>query len=185
MRYYDFIPKAVALKQFQKWRKDINAAAEKSRAEFQEVFSKALEKAGKGDAIMLDVVGYFYSRGIDDMLQEDYLKYMYYEFLAAAKGNIFAIEKLQFFLEYTYEQIIEDKAYDQIALIKQISEYNYVAIIGQAICEAIVDKLDLDAEALSKARDAHAPYKSETFRDLRKTVDSIVPAAIEILKVKD
>lgn len=177
------IKRAEAFSKFIEWRKKINAASE-NRSEFDSLFGEAVKKAGKGDAVMQDVVAYYYKSGVDRMLNENYKKYLDFEILSGAQGNEFAIEKLQFFLGYAYDQIVAHEDFPKIKYFNGIDEYNYISIIGQRICAALVEKLGLNSETLAKTTDDYDPYAPEYFRDYRKAVDEVIPQVIKDMAQK-
>ncbi len=182
MDYNDFIPRKEGYSKFLEERKKLNDALDRSRSEFLRLFDEVVKKASEGDPIMQDLAAYYYRSGAERALDEDYRKYMHYEILSAAQGNEFAIEKLQFFLGYAYDQFVDHAEFGKIKYYNNIDEYNYIYIIGQAICEQLVEKLGLDAAAISKTRDVYDPFKPEYFRDLRRAVDQSVPIVIDKMK---
>lgn len=165
------------------WRKKLNNAADDRNAFFK-LFDDAVKKAGEGDAILQDVVSYYYKNGVERLLNEDYKKHMQFEILSGSQGNEFAIEKLQFFFGNAYDQIVEHPDFSQIKYYNGIDEYNYISIIGQRLCESLVEKLNISAETLAKGTDKYDPYRPEYFRDYRKAVDEIIPITIEKMKTK-
>ncbi len=180
----EFISRQISYNKFIEWRSKLNRALESfsSDASFSKLFSEAISQATEGDAIMQDVVAYYYKTGAERQLSEDYLKYMKWEILAGANGNEFAIEKLQFFLGYAYDQIVASPEFPKIKYYNNINERNYISIIGQKICEALVKTLDINADMLSKMRDIFQPYRPEYFRDLRRAVDEVIPKVIDEMK---
>ncbi len=184
MDYYDFLSRDDARKEFLTWREKLNKAQELYDNSFNKIFSEAVKKAGEGDSVMQDVVAYYYKSGVERCLDEDYNKYMKWEVLSAAQGNEFAIEKMQFFLGYAYDQIIADPLLPKIKYYNGLDEYNYIYIIGQRICEELVNKLQLSASELASQRDINAPYRPEYFRDWRKSVDEVIPIVIEKMSAK-
>ena len=178
-----FIKRSDAFAKFLEWRKKLNEASENS-AKFEKLFAEAVKKAGDSDAIMQDVVAYYYKSGVEGVLDENYKKYMNFEILAGAQGNEFAIEKLQFFLGNAYDRIVESAEFPQIKYYNDIDEFNYISIIGQRICAALVEKLELNAQTLSKTTDEYDPYLPEYFRDYRKAVDEVVPKVIKEMAQK-
>ncbi len=186
MEREQFISRKEAYNGFIEWRKKLNNAQNSFSSEegFSALFEEAVQMAGDGDAVMQDVVAYYYKSGVFRRLDEDYKKYMEWEILSAAAGNEFAIEKLQFFLGYAYDQIVESPDFPKIKYYNGIDEYNYIAIIGQQICEALAEKLGLDAKTLSKTKDIYQPYQPEYFRDYRKAVDEVINKVIDIMKKK-
>ena len=172
-----------AYSKFLEWREKINKSSV-SRSNFYPLFEEAVKMAGEGDPCLQDVVAYYYKSGVDRLLDEDYKKYMNWEILAGANGNEFAIEILQFFMGYAYDQIVESKEFPKIKYYNKIDEYNYIYIIGQQLCKALVEKLELNEDALSKIKDVHLPYRPEYFRDYRKAIDYVLPSVIEKMSQK-
>lgn len=183
MDYKDFFERKRGLEEFKALRNKVNQAVENPRgASFNEVFSNIKKQAGRGDVVAQDVVAYFYRDGILRMLREDYVKYMYWEILSAAGGNKFAIDKLQFFLGYAYDFIVRHKDFGIMMHKNKIDEENYIYIIGQKICEKLTQELNIAPQALSESKDIYNPYRPEHFRDLRKTIDKVLPDVIESMK---
>jgi len=155
----------------------------RSKDNFSELFADIKEKASEGDAVMQDVLAYYYKDGFSGWLYENYKKYMDWELLAGANGNEFAIEKLQFFMGYAYDQIIQSNLFPQIKYYHDIDEYNYIVKIGQRICEELVTKLNISAEVLASEKDKYLPYAPEHFRDYRRAVDEVLPIVVEKMSV--
>lgn len=183
MEYQDFYDRTRAMQEFKIFRNKLNDAIENPRnGNFNELFGNLKEQAVKGDVVAQDVVAYFYRDGAMRYLYEDYIKYMHWEILAGANGNKFAIDKLQFFMGYAYDTIVEHPDFGVMKYNCDIDEYNYIFIIGQKICEELVKQLNIDAKALADTRDIYNPYRPEYFRDLRKAVDLALPNVIENMK---
>lgn len=180
MKYQDFYDRSKAFQEFKKMRGNLNDALANMRgADFKILFKKYKQQAVQGDVVAQDVIAYFYRDGAGRFVYEDYEKYMQWEILAAANGNKFAIDKLQFFLGYAYDIIVEHKDFGKMKYKNEIDEYNYIFIIGQKICEQLVEDLKIDAAALVESEDRFKPYRPEYFRDLRKAVDTALPTVIE------
>src|SRR5699024_2717212 len=109
--------------------------------------------AKAGDAVAQDVLAYFYKDGIEYNLREDYRKYLFWEFLAGANGNEFAIEKLQFFFSYAYDTIVDNEDFGYIKYLNDIDEFNYIGIIGQYICDELVSAFNIDEKSLADEED--------------------------------
>lgn len=149
-----------------------------SKENFADVFAEVKDGAREGDAVLQDVLAYYYKDGYPGWLYENYKRYMDWEILAGANGNKFAIDKLQFFMSYAYDEIVEDDLFPKIKYYNKIDEYNYIYIIGQKICEELATKLNLDAQTLAAEKDTYLPYAPEYFRDYRRAVDEIVHLVI-------
>lgn len=180
----DFVSREKSSKEFRAWRAKLNNIQDNYTLEenFETLFAQVIKKAGEGDVIMQDVAAYYYKEGVARWLDEDYKKYMNWEILAAAGGNETAIEKLQFFMSYAYDQIIESEVFPQIKYYNKIDEYNYIYIIGQRLCEELASELGLNCDELAKQKDDFVPYAPEHFRDYRRSVDRIIPVVIEKMK---
>lgn len=183
MEYKDFYDRKRAMEEFKTFRNRLNDAIDNPRGEsFSSLFENFKKEAVKGDVVAQDVLAYFYRDGADRALQEDYIKYMHWEILAAANGNMFAIDKLQFFMGYAYDTIVNHNDFGLMKYRCKIDEYNYIFVIGQKICEELAKNLDITAEKLVGERDRYNPYRPEHFRDLRRAVDDALPQVIENMK---
>ncbi len=179
-----FIPRQEGYQKFLEWREKLNKAEDEYSQEqgFNALFDKAVKTACEGDAILQDVVAYYYKRGVGRRLYEDYQKYIHWEILSASAGNEFAIEKLQFFLGYAYDQVVAHPEFPKIKYYNGIDENNYIYIIGQKLCEQLVEDLNIDAVALARTKDEYLPYRPEYFRDFRRAIDMALPVVIEQMK---
>ncbi len=185
MEYQDFYDRKRAFEEFKIIRNKLNNALENPRAEsFSSLFTKVKKQAGEGDVVAQDVVAYFYRDGAGRYLGENYPKYMAWQILSASNGNKFAIDKLQFFMGYAYDELVDHPDFGIMKYKCKIDEYNYIYIMGQKICEALVEELGYDAKALSAETDRYDSYKPEQFRDLRKAIDKVLPKVIENMKKK-
>lgn len=183
MKYQDFYDRKRAFEEFKIIRNNLNKSLENPRGEsFSSLFSKIKKLASEGDVVAQDVVAYFYRDGAGRYLSENYPKYMAWQILSASNGNKFAIEKLQFFMGYAYDTIVDHEDFGIIKYRNQIDEYNYIYIIGQKICQALVEELGYDAKTLGEESDRYDNYKPEQFRDLRKAIDKVLPKVIEDMK---
>ena len=181
----EFLPREKASEKFLEWRKKLNEIQNhySKNKNFKTLFEEVKEGAAEGDVVMQDVLSYYYKTGVQGHLQEDYKKYMEWSFISGANGNEFAIDKLQFFLSYAYDEIVEHPDFGKIKYYNDIDEYNYLYIIGQKLCEQIVGQLKINQQELSKTSDIYRPYRPEYFRDYRKALDAAIPLTINIMKV--
>ena len=129
-------------------RKIVNKAIENGT--IADVFSQLIEKSIHNDAVAMDVLAYYYKSGITNFLPENYKKYLHYELLACAKGNNFAIDKMQFLFTNTYDRILEDDDLEVIAYLNDLTEENYTFVLGKEIAKTMVKKYQINAEDLSK-----------------------------------
>lgn len=183
MKLEDFYDRKRAFEEFKIMRNRLNEVLENPRGQsFITLFKNLKEQAKNGDVVAQDVVAYFYRDGVRRYLGEDYMKYMSWEIISAANGNKFAIDKLQFFLGYAYDEIVGHQDFGLIKYKNGIDEYNYIYIIGQKLCEQLMEELGLNAQTLAESLDRVNPYRPEYFRDLRTTVDNAIPKVIEKMK---
>ena len=181
----NIIPREKAYNNFLELRgKVLKSVDGRGESSFSKVFLSIKEQAKKGDCIAQDVLAYFYKNGIDFALREDYRKYLFWEFLAGANGNEFAIEKLQFMFCYAYDTIVDDSNFGQIKYNNNIDEYNYIGIIGQYICDELVMALDIDEKKLAESMDSGESFNLAFQNEIRKTIDYVVPRVIERMKSK-
>lgn len=151
---------------------------------FARVFQGIKNDAKAGDAVAQDVLAYFYKDGIEYNLREDYRKYLFWEFLAGANGNEFAIEKLQFFFSYAYDTIVDNEDFGYIKYLNDIDEFNYIGIIGQYICDELVSAFNIDEKSLADEEDNGSRFSPALFNEVRKKIDEITPKVIERMKSK-
>ena len=166
-----------AFDKFVAYRKDINKALEEGN--IKKVFDDLTEKANDNDAVAMDVLAYYYKSGITNFIKEDYKKYYYWELLACSKGNNFAIEKLQFIFNNTYEDIYEDENFDDIVYKNDLTEDNVIYFIGKQIAKVMVRKYKLYSELLVNSPNEFNPFKNEYLIEFKKDLHDALP---EILK---
>lgn len=179
-----FLARDEASKRFREWRKKVNDSQEVSTrtGNFHAVFDKVKRGAEDGDVVLQDILSYYYKSGVERYLNEDYKKYIEWAFISGANGNEFAIDKLQFFMSYAYDEIVENEEFGKIKYYNGIDEYNYIYIIGQRLCEELVAKLNLSAEELARKPDIYQPYRPEYYRDYRIVLNEVIPIVIEKMK---
>ena len=184
MEKENFITKKDAFAGFTKLRTVLNDCIEHPR-EYRKTFLDMLTEVGTlamdGNAIAQDVMSYYYKDGVKDFVPENYDLYMQWAILAAANGNEFSIEKLQFFLNYAFEEIV---ASDKLPLILDrngITEKNYVYILGNLLCEGIVDELEITAKKLVEAQNKTSKFTPEKLRGYRRALDKALPKVLDFL----
>lgn len=179
MDYKDFTSRQTAFEGFVKYRKEIMNAAD--RGEFEDAFFDVCAKAIDGDCIAQDCVAYFYNKGFDDF-QPNFENYMSWEILAAANGNEFAIEKLQFFLDVGLNTIIYDEEILKTAMVNgNLNKENAIMVISNLICEGMVDELNLNPKemiGMSKHPEEYSPAKNRRFVS---AMEDCMPAVVEFL----
>lgn len=176
--YYD-----EALDGFTEKRRDLNRLIDENPDEFLIKFEELKQQALYGDVIAMDVLAYYYKSGAENVVPENYMRYISWEFLAAARGNTLAIEKLQFLIGHACEQILNSEHYSTIEYKNDIDEYNMLYVLGKNLCKIIVKHfLKAYPVDLVAMQDEHKPYTKEDFINLRKFIDEAVPKTIDFMK---
>ena len=178
----EFIYYQDALDAFTEARHKLNECIENDSRDFRKHFNEYKEKAEGGDVIAMDIVAYYYKTGVPNLLPENYDLYIRWELLSAARGNEFAIEKLQFILNYAMDSIIASEDYETIVYKNDIDDHNLIYVLGKALCKMLVKEMKIYLEDMKEARDIAKPYIQEAFISLRKNIDDVVQKTIEYLK---
>ena len=184
MEYKDFVYKADAYAGFVSLRKVLNELIEspdKSKKSFEEVFAEVGALAMAGNPIAQDLMAYYYKTGVKDYIPENYDQYMKWSILAAANGNEFAIEKLQFFLNYAFTELISTENLQRILTRNNINEKNYVYILGNLLCEGLVDQMGITPKKLVDEKSTTVKYSPEKLRMYRKELEKAIPRIMEYL----
>lgn len=179
MDYRDFTTKDVAYKGFLEYRKQIIDNAD--NGEFNDAFLDVAAKAIDGDCVAQDCIAYFFNRGFDDF-KPNYEYYMSWEVLAAANGNEFAIEKLQFFLDVAVSEVIYSREILKTAMVRRnLTKDNAIVVISNLICEGIVDELGLDPKKLTDVTKAGEAYSAAINRKFVSAMETCLPRVAEFL----
>ena len=179
----EFIDYYEALSTFTEWRKEINTCIEIQPKSFKDMFNAVKYMAASENTVAMDILAYYYKTGVPNLIPENYMRYIQWELIAAARGNQLAIEKVQFLIGYACDEIIACEDYETIKYKNDIEDFNVLYILGKAVAKILVkDFLKAYPIDLYKAPDEYKPYKQEDFINLRKIIDSAVPKVIEYLK---
>lgn len=184
MEYNDFIRRKDAYNSFRELRKILNgsiASPQDWKKSFSEMFAEVGALAMENNCIAQDVLSYYYKDGVEGALEENYDQYMQWEILSAANGNEFAIEKLQFFLNYAMQEIVDNEKLDKILALNGIDENNYMYILGNLLCEGVVDELGLSPKKLVDAPAKKQEYSLERMRVYRTALDKALPKVLKYL----
>ena len=177
MNYENFVKRDDAYKKFVKQRKLVIDSVQKGN--FADVFSNLCADALEGDSVAEDCVAYFFNKGISNILQPNYEFYMFWQILAGANGNEFALEKIEFFLNSALEQIVEDTELVANAMRKQkMDASNALMVISNILCEAIIDHLNFDAVDFVKVKDEPSLYSTEKNRPF---VDALNAGLVDVV----
>ena len=152
------------------------------RKSFVDMFADVGALAMAGNSIAQDVMSYYYKTGVRNTFPENYDLYMQWEILAGANGNEFAIEKLQFFLSYAFEQIVDNEQLPKILTVNNINENNYIYVLGNLLCEGIVDELQITAKKLVENQSKQpVKYSPDKLRVYRKALNNALPKVLDYL----
>ncbi len=177
-------PKVIAYQEafdrFVAERKTINTAIDKGTV--ASAFNQLIDKSMHQDAVAMDVLAYYYKSGITNFLPENYTKYLHYELLACAKGNNFAIDKMQFLFTNVYNQILDSEDLDVIVYLNDVTEDNFAFIFGKEIAKVMVKKYSINAEDLANQPNEKVPFKNEMLIEFKKDLQDATPEIIEKLK---
>lgn len=181
-RRLPYIEYKEAFEKFTEMRKEVNDCVEKTPEKFNDVFDELKFKALYGSPVAMDVLAYFYKTGIPKHLPENYNRYISWQFLAAGRGNKFAIDKLQFLISGACDQIAEHEEFAEMVYKNDITEDNVMHVLGKALCKILVgDFLKAFPIDLVKMDDMYEPYSQEAFINLRKMIEQAVPVTCEFL----
>lgn len=184
MEYNDFIKRKDAYNSFKELRKILNGSITSPkdwRKSFKDMFDEVGVLAMENNCVAQDVMAYYYKDGVQDLLEENYDKYLQWEILAGANGNEFAIEKLQFFLNYAMQEIVDSDKLEKILMLNGIDDQNYIYILGNLLCEGLVDELGIEPKKLVESPDDKVEYSLERQRTYRRALDHCLPRVLEFL----
>ena len=177
-----FVDYEESLKTFTEWRKELIEASEKDAEAFKTLFSAVKYMAAKENTVAMDILAYFYKTGVPGLVPENYVRYIYWELLSAARGNELAIEKIQFLIGYACDMIIQSEDFPEIEYKNDIDDYNLLYVTGKAIAKMMVKNMEIYPVDLIELEDDFKPYKKEDSLKLRDDIDAAIPKAIEYLK---
>lgn len=182
MEYKDFVYKVDAYNGFVELRRVLNELLEnEDRDKFENAWTEVGALAMAGNPIAQDIVAYYYKDGINGFLPENYDLYMKWSILAAANGNEFAIEKLQFFLNYAFQELITEENLQKILSRNEIDENNYFYVIGNLLCEGLVDEMHIDAKKLVEEKSGIVKYTPERLRVYKRELEKALPRILDYL----
>lgn len=183
IRIKPFVPYKDAFEEFTKLRKEINdLVSNDKKEEFKELFKEIKIAAAKENTVAMDILAYYYKTGIEGFLHENYKRYISWQLVAAARGNEFAIEKLQFLIGYACDAIILCEDYELIKYKNDIFDDNILYVLGKAVAKMLVKELKIYPIDLYTMDDDYVPFRQEHFVNLRHDIDNIIPKTIAYLK---
>lgn len=184
MEYKDFVYKNDAYIGFVELRKILNEmkdSPEKFEKTFEDMFAEVGALAMSGNPIAQDIMSYYYKSGVEGVIPENYDQYMKWAILAGANGNEFAIEKLQFFLNYGLTELVSTENLPKILARNGINEKNYMYILGNLLCEGLVDAMNITAKSLVEEKPTTVKYTPERLRKYKKEIDKVLPKIMDYL----
>ena len=184
MEYKDFVYKEDAYTGFVELRKILNQIIEDPNAydkSFEDVFAEVGALAMSGNPIAQDIMSYYYKKGVKNFIPENYDQYMKWSILAGANGNEFAIEKLQFFLTYAFTELISTENLQRILTRNGINERNYIYILGNLLCEGLVDQMGITAKKLVDEKPITVKYSPEKLRVYKNELEKVIPRIMDFL----
>lgn len=171
-----------AFDKFTELRREVNDCIYNSPEKFDELFTNIKRQALYGSVIAMDILAYYYKKGIPEILPENYNRYLVWEILAAARGNIFAIEKIKFMLDDPCLEISEHERFDDIIYKNDITEENVMHVLGKAVCKIVVkDFLKAFPIDLIQLEDDFDPYTQDSLIKIREIFKEAVPKTIDYL----
>jgi len=178
--YSEFTPRAVAFDGFVRYRRAVLEAEE--RGDFVNAFTELCTLAMSGDCIAQDCVAYFFNKGVPGQLMPNYEYYMSWQILAGANGNEFALEKMEFFLKLGIDAIVYDDEIIKSAMRrKNLNKNNAIVVIGNLICEGIVDQLKIDVKKLIEIPNKPSLFSPEKNRMFVSALENCLPDVAEYL----
>ncbi len=180
----NFIYKKDAYEGFVETRNLLNDVIQnpnKYKKNFDEAFADVGSLAMAGNPIAQDILSYYYKIGVKNSIEENYDLFMQWSILAGANGNEFALEKLQFFLNYAFYEVISSEDLEKILQRNDITQQNYIYVLGNLICEGLVDEMQISAEKLVKTPNTTVNYSPQKLRSYKKKIDSALPKILEYL----
>ncbi len=127
----------------------------KGSIEIEDIYAEAYidqcALAAGGDVVAQDLISYWFKHGNPALPENVELSYKW-QFLAGAGGNKHTINKLALFLNYSYDTISMQDYFKQLVEVIGLNQENYQSLLGQVICQYIVEDLNINALDLAKAK---------------------------------
>ena len=118
---------------------------------YAEEYIEQCALAAGGDVVAEDLLSYWFKHG-NPAVPENIDFSMKWQFLAGAGGNKHTISKMTLFLNYSYDSIVYSDYFDELAKIIYIDQDNYQYLLGQVICQKVVEELNINALDLAKEK---------------------------------
>ena len=148
---------------------------------YAEEYIEQCTLAAGGDVVAQDLLSYWFKHG-NPVLPENIELSMKWQFLAAANGNKHTITKLSLFLNYYYDSIIDSDYFDQLQNVIDIYKDNYQELLGQVICQFVVQELGINALDLSKQRTDKLEFNQLSMQRFTQAVNRVMPKVDEYFR---
>ena len=79
------------------------------------------------------------------------------------------------------DEIAANERFEEIFNRQNLDENNYVYVLGNLLCEGIVDEMQITAQKLVETPPAEVRYTAERLRKYRRALDSALPKVIDYL----
>ncbi len=118
---------------------------------YAEEYVEQCALAAGGDVVAQDLLGYWFKHGNPAVPENIELSYKW-QFLAGAGGNKHTLNKLTLFLNYAYDTISSMDYFNALSNEIGLTAENYQSLLGQVICQYIVQDININALDLAKEK---------------------------------
>lgn len=146
-----------------------------------EEYTKLCEMAAEGNPVACDLLAEWFRNG-NSIVPENIEISMKWLFLAGAEGNKFSLDRLKIHFGYAFDTIIEENDFGDFSLKFNITSDNYQYVIGQLLCKAIVEDLDINALDLSKEKLFYLPFSSIILRGFDRSIQRAVETVLKYFR---
>lgn len=137
---------------------------------YADEYTEQCTLAAGGDVVAQDLLSYWFKHG-NPVLPENIELSMKWLFLAGAGGNKHSINKLSLFLNYAYDSILYSEYFDDLNKILIINQDNYQSLLGEVICQKLVEELDISALELSKEKTVEITFNQLSMQRFTSALD--------------
>ena len=160
-------------------------AFDKGSIETEEIYANEyIEQctlAAGGDVVAQDLLSYWFKHG-NPALDENIELSMKWLFLAGAGGNKHSISKLAIFLNYYYDTIIQSDYFKQLSEIFIITNDNYQELLGQVICQKLVEEMNINALDLAKEKPNKLLFNQTSMQKFTLALNHAMPKVDEYFR---
>lgn len=149
---------------------------------FAEKFSEVYTDATLGNVVAQDYLGYIFKRGKDGLVPENIDLSMKWLILAGANGNPLSLQRLSIFLNFAYDEVVNQPDLENILYRNKLNQSNFSYEVGKLICEALVDELKIDALEIIKEIPTTLEFNATTMGGYDKAKNNAVPVVLTYLR---